>query len=124
MTTSVRPSENDYARQFFELYCKVMGELDKLAELASYNEVFPHLDEIYSPDRHRMEYFFHGLLGLLDQSWRVEDPSFWRDYERSNSLMSRLIAYGRECFQEHKGLSDARYTAHDFEVPKESKEQP
>jgi len=117
LTTSVRPSENEHARQFFELYCKVMGELDKLAELASFSEVFPHADEIYSPDRQRMEYFFHGLLGLLDQSWRVEDPHFWRDYEQSTSLMGRLIAYGRECLREHKGLNEARYAAHDPEAP-------
>jgi len=122
MTTSVKPGENGASREFFELYCKAMGELDKLAELASYNEIFPHVDEIYSPDRQRMEYFFHGLLGLLDQSWRVEDPLFWRDYEQSTSLMSRLIAYGRECLREHGGLSKVRYTAHDPEAPKKQRE--
>lgn len=120
MTTNVRPSENRESQQFFELYCRIMGELDKLAELASFHEVFPHNDEIFNPDRDRMQYLFHGLIGLLDQSWRVEDGSFWREYRGSEAgtLMGRLLEYGKVCYEEYKGLSEVRYAAaHDSGFP-------
>jgi hypothetical protein len=103
VTTHVHPSDGKEQADYHQTYCRVLGELEHLSDLAFTSPGSFGSEE----EARRLAAFYQGILGLFDQAWRVE-RSDTSDPIDPGSLLARTIAYGVECHRLEQGLAQAR----------------
>jgi hypothetical protein len=91
VTTHVSPASSSEAAAYFQAYLLAKGALEHLIDMVH------TASEGFADDRARLRAFYAGLLGLLDQAWRVEGIN-GRLLE--GALIERLIDYGQACCAE------------------------
>lgn len=113
MTTHVSPAAGKEEADYFHRYLIAKGALEHLAELVH------TATESFADDRLRLRAFYAGLLGLLDQAWKLEGIN---GRLAEGCLIERLIDYGRVCCAEDDGKvsnmteASTKRTRHDAAV--------